>query len=464
MTAAQLIAMSTLIAGATATSLLATTERQLTTNAQGHVLTNVNVWSPDGQWIVYDLRTGDGFNGTRIEQVNAATGEVQRLYESANGANCGVVTYSPAEPKVVFIHGPENPTAEWGYHFTRRRGALVDARQPGISRPLDAMNYAPPFAVGALRGGSHVHVFSPDGLRVSYTYEDEVLARLDADPKAVAHEPNQRNIGVSVPSGPVHVSTTHPRNHDGDWFSVLVTRTVAQPKPGSDEISKAFEEGWVGRDGYVRADGTRQRRALAFQGLVAAPDGSSHSEVFIADLPDDLTQEGTGPLEGTATTRPVPPRGVQQRRLTFTADRKFPGVVASPRHWLRVSPDGAHIAFLMKDDAGVVQFWMVSPQGGEPRQITRNPTGVASAFTWSFDGKTIAHVMDGSICVTDFATGQTTRLTARGEGASAPLAQACVFSPDARTIAYTREVAGDAGVFQQIFVVPSRREASGVTP
>lgn len=456
MTVLRVIAMSTVVAGIAGAQEGGNPERQLTANAQGHVLTNINCWSPDGQWIVYDVRTGDAFNGSRIEQINVRTGEVQCLYESRNGAHVGVVTYSPAEPRVVFIHGPENPTADWDYNFTRRRGAVVDAGKPGVARPLDAMNYAPPFTPGALRGGSHVHVFSPNGRRVSFTYEDEVLARLDADPDAPAHEPNQRNVGVSIAAHPVNVARTHPRNHDGDWFSVVVTRTVAQPRPGSDEISRAFEEGWVGREGYVRADGTRQLSALACQGLVTAADGTRHAEVFIVDLPEDLARAGPTPLEGTATTRPAPPLGVRQRRLTFTSGRKFPGVAASPRHWLRASPDGAQIAFLMKDDAGVVQFWTVSPNGGEPRQITHNASGVASSFTWSPDGRGLAHVMDGRVCVTDFVTGKTCRLTLRAEDAGGPLSLACVFSPDGRSIAYMKKIDGGAGTFTQIFVVEAR--------
>ena len=46
-----------------------------------------------------------------------------------------------------------------------------------------------------------------------------------------------------------------------------------------------------------------------------------------------------------------PRRGAPSSRLTFTSDRKYPGI-QGPRHWLRSSPDGAHIAFLMKDDEG----------------------------------------------------------------------------------------------------------------
>ena len=57
-------ALLSLLAMATAAVTLAATpvERQLTSAAQGHVLTNINCWSPDSQWLVYDVRTGDAFN------------------------------------------------------------------------------------------------------------------------------------------------------------------------------------------------------------------------------------------------------------------------------------------------------------------------------------------------------------------------------------------------------------------
>ena len=63
-------------------------ERQLTSSPQNHILTNVNVWSPDSQWIVYDTRSdadGGVFDGKFIERVNVETGEVQRLYELPAG-------------------------------------------------------------------------------------------------------------------------------------------------------------------------------------------------------------------------------------------------------------------------------------------------------------------------------------------------------------------------------------------
>lgn len=439
-----------LAAGAAAVALamvsaLPAAERPLTSAPHGHVLTNVNVWSSDSRWIVYDVRSADNvFDGTRIERVEVATGRVEVLYEAPAGAKCGAATWHPREPQVIFIHGPERPAADWTYGATRRRGAIVDTREPGTARPFDAMAYAPPFTPGALRGGSHVHVFSPDGGAVSFTYEDEVLARLGATGD---HDLNQRNLGVAVPApgGRVTVARAHPRNHDGAWFSVLVSHTVNRPRPGSDEISRAYEEGWVPRPGGGRA--------LAFLGNVTAPDGREHAEVFLLELPADLTRAGAAPLEGTATQRPAPPAGVTQRRLTFTANRTHRGVATTPRHWMRASPDGAAIAFLLQDEAGIVQLWTVSPAGGALRQVTRNAHGIASTFTWSPDGRLVAHVMDGRVCVTEVASGRTTPLTARRAGDEAPEPYACVFSPDGRQIAFTRRVAGAGKGWSQVFVV-----------
>ena len=89
---------------------------------------------------------------------------------------------------------------------------------------------------------------------VSFTYEDHVLAQF---PSATPdHDINQHNIGVSGPRIPVRVAPDNPRNLDGEYFTVLVTRTVRNPRPGSDEISRVCEEGWIGTNGYVRPDGS----------------------------------------------------------------------------------------------------------------------------------------------------------------------------------------------------------------
>lgn len=418
-------------------------EQQITSGPGGRLLSNTRVWSPDSEWIVYDTRSdaaGSVFDGNTIKAVSLRTGEIKTLYESKNGAHCGVVMWHPRDWRVVFILGPENPTADWPYGPSHRQGVMVDWAKPGVAVNLDARDLTPPFTPGALRGGSHVHVWDAAGEWVSFTYNDALV------------ESDLRDIGVSLPGHPVRVRKDNPRNHDGGFFTVIVSRTTANPRPGSDEIKRACEETWVGTNGYVRADGTRQRRALAFQGSVVTAKGETNTEVFIADLPDDLTQAGDGPLAGTRDQRPCPPKGVAQRRLTFTAQRMFPGV-QGPRHWLRSSPDGSRIAFLMKDDAGLAQLWTVSPNGGQPAQLTHNPWPVASAFTWSPDGRSLAQVMDNSVFLTDAATGESRRLTERTSDETAPRPEACVFSPDGGKIAFLRRKASGGHEANQICVV-----------
>jgi hypothetical protein len=358
------------------------------------------------------------------------------------------------DDRLVFILGPERPTTDWSYGAARRQGVVVRTSRPGVVENLDARDLMPPFTAGALRGGTHLHVFSPDGAAVSSTYEDAVLEA--AAEAGQGGERSLRGVGVSACGRPTTVPTTHPRNHDGSAFTVLVSRLTDAPSPGSDEISKAFEEAWIGEAGYANADGVRQRRAIAFQGHVVTTMGETISEVFVVDLPDelaDLSTAGEGPVAGTATTRPAPPRGVRQRRLTRTADRRYPGI-QGPRHWLRSSPDGTRIGLLMRDDAGIVQLFTVSPAGGVPRQVTADAVGIASAFSWSPDSERLACVIDGSVCLVDAGSGDVTRLTAAARDDMGPRPEACVISPDGRRIAYARKVvAVDGRTWNQIFVV-----------
>lgn len=140
-------------------------ETQLTFSPRHHQLTNINVWTADSQWLVYDVRpSGASFTGLTIERVNVVSGETEVLYQVGDGAHVGVVTASPDLPaRYVCIHGPEHPDSQWHYDFHHRRGVII---QQGVAENLDACDITPPFTAGALRGGSHVHVFSPDGSRL----------------------------------------------------------------------------------------------------------------------------------------------------------------------------------------------------------------------------------------------------------------------------------------------------------
>lgn len=420
-------------------------ERQLTFDPRGHQLTNINVWTPCSQWLAYDVRpSGASFTGLSIERVNVASGQVEVVYRAQHGAHVGVVTVSPDAPaRYVFIHGPEHPDSHWHYDFHHRRGVIVSEPDRELAITLDALDITAPYTPGALRGGTHVHVFSPDASRLSFTYNDHVMHELDP-------ALDLRNVGIAVPLQGVNPPKQHPREYDGSHYCVLVSATTPTPQPGSDQINRAYEEGWVGLQGYSKPDGSRQRWALAFIGDTLSQQGEKLPEVFVVDLPEndaDYAKAGDTPLQGTATTLPAPPLGVQQRRLTYTGQRKYPGVATTPRHWLRSSPDGSAIAFLMQDDRGIVQLWTISPNGGEANQVTQADHSIQSAFSWHPQGGKIALVCDNSVMLCDIANGNLQRLTKRT--AQPPLGDAVVFSPDGKQVAFMREVAG----FNQIFVV-----------
>ncbi|WP_152601372.1 DUF3748 domain-containing protein [Erwinia oleae] len=420
--------------------------KQITFDERHHQLTNINIWTADSEWLVYDLRpSGASFTSLTVERVNVASGQTETIWQAKDGAHVGVVTVSPdLPPRYVCIHGPEHPDAGWTYDFHHRRGVII---RQGRAENLDACDITPPFTPGALRGGSHVHVFSPDGSRLSFTYNDHVMHERDT-------REDLRNVGVAVPLRAVCPPKQHPREYDGSHFCVLVSQTTSSPRQGSDEINRAYEEGWTGQTGYLRADGQRQRWALAFIGDTLSEKGEKVPEVFIVDLPEEMADyalAGGRPLEGTESQLPAPPKGVQQRRLTFTHSRVFPGLAQTPRYWLRSAPDGSAIAFLMKDEHGVVQLWTISPNGGEPRQVSQVKSDIQSAFSWHPEGTAVALIQDNSVMLCHVADGEMQRLTART--AEAPLADAVVCSPDGRKVAYLRNING----WQQIFTADTGR-------
>ena len=438
------------------------TEMQLTFDPRGHLLHNTQCWSPDNQWIVYDNRPDETMissTGT-IEKVNVHTGEIVRMYttsnQTAHGPGVGAATWCPTGGRVLFIHGLFNCDESRPYGFRRRTGVAVDDARPGRPIFIDARDVLPPFTPGALRGGTHAHTWSADGRWISFTYQDAILG--DLERTSGKANLDLRTVGVSAPIRAVKVEADQAgENNSGEMFSVLVVKVVSEAAPGSDEIERAFSDSWVGVDGYVRADGTRQKRAIAFQGHVRDRDGKKISEVFIVDVPDRIDVPGPdGPIEGTATQRPMPPKGTVQRRLTFTADRKFPGV-QGPRHWPRTSPDGSKIAFLARDEGGVVQIFFVSPLGGAIRQVTHNRWPVSTAFNWRPDGRAIAYGMDNSIFMTDVREGETfgasTRLTDRSGDELAPQPYGVVWSYDGKTIACNRAAWRDGKRFGQIFLL-----------
>lgn len=427
-------------------------ETQLTNVPYGHTLHNTQVFSKDDKWIVYDIRNeGSKIAQTgRIEMVNTETGEVKVLYATQNqteyGPGVGAVTFSPVQDTVLFIHGIRNSDKKNPYSFTRRTGVAIDIHKPLEPIFMDARDVTFPFTPGALRGGTHAHTWSGDGKWISFTYNDFIIEQLAKKDSKIR---DMRTVGIMVPR-PVIVDdeNQNQENNSGTMFSVIVARVTENPRWGSDEIDKAFDETWIGKDGYLRKNGQKQKRAIAFQGNVKNKEGKTITEVFVCDLPGDPTRAVPGrPLEGTATTLPNIPESVVQRRITRT---KYG--IEGPRHWLRSTSDGSLIVFLARDSSGIIQIFGVSPNEGSIKQITFNPFSVQGPFNISPDDKYIAYHADNSVFITDIFSGKTNSITRRFDDWERPV-EAPVWSNNGKKIAYVRKVRYPEGDFLQVFLL-----------
>lgn len=75
------------------------------------------------------------------------------------------------------------------------------------------------------------------------------------------------------PGRPVTVDDPGAGEFGGNAFATVMVPVRPDPVPGSDQLRRAFDEGWLGND------------RLAFQGIVRTRDGHDLTEIFIATLP-----------------------------------------------------------------------------------------------------------------------------------------------------------------------------------
>ena len=426
-------------------------EIQLTHSEFGHTLNTGQIFSPDDDWIVFDTRNNDtGIKITdRIGVVNVKTGEEKIIYQVPNqtqyGPGVGAASFSPVKNRVVFIHGIRNASTQKPYDFTRRTGVAIDVENPQQPIFMDARDIQEPFTTGALRGGTHAHSWSGDGQMISFTYNDYVIEQLAKTDFEVR---DLRTVGIMFPKQVKVPNTSNVENNDGEMFSVLAATVTENPRLGSNEIDRAFDECWIGKDGYLKADGSRQRKAIAYQGNVRNEQGEVVTEIFVADIPEDMeTKLFDENIAGSATTRPNVPKDITQRRITFTQKG-----VNGPRHWLRSNVDGSQIFFLSEDDNNLIQVFSVSPNGGEIRQVTKNDFSVSGSINNSPDGRYLSYLADGSVFVTEVKTGVSNRLTQK-YAEPENLTGVVVWSNDGETLAFNKYVKSEKGCYLQIFLM-----------
>ncbi|MDR3714310.1 MAG: DUF3748 domain-containing protein [Puia sp.] len=438
-------------------------EIRLTNDPAGHCLNSTQCFSRDDQWIVYDSRNEDGgiISAGEIAMVNTRDGRIVSLYKTLNqgpfGPGVGAASFSPVTDRVLFIHGIRNAGETRPYSFTRRTGVAIDTRSPFKPVFMDARSIDPPYLPGVLRGGTHAHSWSGDGQWISFTYNDYLLEQLE---KAGEPVRDLRTIGVMAPGKRVIVKEDAGlENNSGELFALLIANVTENPVPGTDEIEKAFDECWVGKNGYRRADGSVQYRAIAFQGHLRQAGGGLKTEIFLADIPEDIVERAAGmPVSDDAASRPAVPEGIRVRRISFTEK----GVSSVPRHWLRSTADGNLIGFLAEDAQGFIQLFGISPLAGEgeagkkPRQLTSHSFSIQGPFNFSPDGRYVAYTADNSVWITEVGTGKSFRVSPRFKEEERPVG-AVSWSNDGKTLCYNRrvETGSDAGGpgYLQIFLI-----------
>jgi len=373
-------------------------EIQLTTSTEHNkIVSNAYAFDANSENICFDVRShvgGHVFDGDLIQLVDVNTKEVKTVLRTAHEAKCGVALFHPFDENVLCcIVGPRHPTEEWAYCAHHRRGYVIDlsedsnvdsssssnAQQLNSSRSLssnlEARDLVSPFTKGALRGGTHVHAFSPDGTLVSMTYEDAILA--DATDVNVSRR-NARNIAVTIYKDIVEIDKSRNDRNVSGGFTVCVTETTPDPTLGSDEISRAYEDCWM------------DSRTLSFLGDCRDERGNVRTELFVVELPRDVEklkeeeEKEERLLQGTLTSYPKPPKSVKQRRVTRSS-----GCQGSVRFWPRANPaDSNVVCILLRDEKASFQLHLVDATTGEIEQLSFLKDGeeVNSAFSWSPDG------------------------------------------------------------------------------
>lgn len=430
-------------------------EIQLTHELKGHMLNQRQAFSPDDASLVFDYRNDDSKIGENasIGILNIHKQESRPVYnlenQSSFGPGVGAGSFHPKKNQLVFIHGLKNASESRPYTFTRRFAMLLDLDDPKNSGPLEARDVEPPFTKGALRGGSHAYSFSKDGRMVSFTYNDAVLAE-----EALVNPNVQdlRTVGAFLMNEPVSIlGEKDDENFDGKAFSVLLAEVHSQPEPGSDQINKAYEECWVGTCGYTKPDGSIQKNAMAYLGDIFTANGEKITEVFISDIPEVNSEMKASVNAGSKDAFPSLPKGVIQRRLTFTEDEPYPGI-QGPRHWLRSSPDGSLIYFYKKDDSGIVQVYAVSPNGGEIKRLTSNTVSPETSFSLSADGKFLAYGIKEKIYIADSRNGDVQMIYSTALDSTSHLSN-LNWSNSGYQLAYNRKVADQDSSYFQIFML-----------
>lgn len=426
---------------------VAATIRLLTDRPAGHTLNRRQILTANRPWVVFDGRNEDThLASTRaISRVHLPTGEIETIYEtkstSAFGPGVGAAAYHPSEDRVVFLHGLRNCNAEHPYGVARRFGAIWNGSTQSIVSLEQRVVHRSP-RLGELSGGTHAHSWSPDGHRVSFTYNDALAPEMP------------RTVGFScLRVLPPDWDPADRWNADESFAGIAASFLLCRP-PTKDGILQALEECWIDND------------RIAFLGTIARSPNSDErfQEIFLAQLPPDsvirdlIHRPDASPSTGQAALSRWE-SVVAIKRLTDLSDRSHPGI-QGPRHWLIADAKRGSLFSLWRNDAGFPQIIEVNLQSGVCHPLTDMEFGVTEPFSYNSSTGQIAFVSNSQIYVLQIFNNQLHRfvetdfLDSHGNTISEPRWQGgYVGAPhpiDAKNWLINRYVQRPEGAFLQI--------------
>jgi hypothetical protein len=357
--------------------------KTLTSSDKGHMLHHNGSFNATDEWIVFDTRNDETKIGEtgEIGIVNVKTKEEKIIYlttdQTIYGPGVGAVSFHPSEDRVIFIHGLLDAHQGMPYGMTRRFGMMVNLSSPLKGIPADFRDVTSPYQAGTLRGGSHSHCWSSDGKMISFTYNDEFV------------NPELRTVGVMVqPDQEIFVDSA-AGNIQGKYYSAIIADVIVEPEHGSDQISKAFDECWLGNIG------DDSNPSIAFQGTTKNEDGKDVVEIFLVDIDPQKILQDKGAI-GREGEKIRVPKGIISKRLSHSENG-----LSDLRHWLRSSPDGKFIYALAKDKNGFNQIARCEVQTGELKNISNLDFSISSPINIDPKGEKITFIANNNVYLFD---------------------------------------------------------------
>ena len=343
---------------------------------------NFPAWSPDGLTIAFSDKGNQGTDpsgrnansGATLWIVSTDGGEPKRLTQPVNpSGGHAAPSWSPDGKRIVFDTNDPSYSEVWSVSV---QGDDLKKLSGNLKLATDAV-YAP--------DGKSVLFVAEGG---SYLYQVSLSATGDAagEPVKVFDARNSRIRSLSVAAKAKRIVYSAMVLNSNLWeMPVLPNGDAAQ----GETIHLTQSTNVRNTHPAFSPDGKR----VAY----ASYDGSSHPQIFVMDADGNNKIQLTTGSDGNFSPEWFPDGkrigyksgiGVSVVTVEGAVVKKLFDLDSSS-NVARMSPDGRQFAFSSTRNGGITNVWLISSDGGEPRQLTFDKVS-ASFPTWSPDGKSVA--------------------------------------------------------------------------